>query len=88
MREMLKKGDAIAYKYEDFDFEALSSTQQSWLRRLSIFTRSRKTVEHYFQETRVSNEMKLLFIEQHSMKLGDRIFYDIEHKRQNYIMAT
>lgn len=31
--------------------------------------------------------MKLLFIEQHSMKLGDRVFYDIESARQNWLQA-
>lgn len=38
MREMLKKGDALRPKYEDFDFDALDSTQQAWLNRLSRFT--------------------------------------------------
>lgn len=32
--------------------------------------------------------MKILFIEQHSMKLGDRVFYSLEHDRQNYLYAA
>jgi hypothetical protein len=31
--------------------------------------------------------MKLLYIEQHSMKLGDSIFYTIESRRQKYLSA-
>ena len=88
MREMLKKGDALRPSYEDFDFDGLDPTQQAWIRRLTKFTRFRHRVESYFQEVRLSNEMKLLFIEQHSMKLGDRVFYDIESKRQVYLQQV
>ena len=31
--------------------------------------------------------MKILFIEQHSMKLGDRVFYTLESKRQRYLQT-
>lgn len=87
MREMLKKGDAIRPKYEGFDFSQLDSTQIAWLERLSKFTKFRGRVESYFQEVKMSNEMKLLFIEQHSMKLGDRVFYEIESARQQWLQA-
>ena len=32
--------------------------------------------------------MKVLFVEQHSMKLNQATFYDIEAKRQKYVMAS
>lgn len=32
--------------------------------------------------------MKLLFIEQHSMKLGDAVFYTIEGRRQTYLQSV
>lgn len=81
MRDMLKKGDALRPKYDEFDFESLDSSQKKWLSRLAWFTKSRAWVERYFRETKVSNEMKLLYVEQHSMKLGDSIFYTIESRR-------
>lgn len=31
--------------------------------------------------------MKLLFVEQHSMKLGDSVFYNIEMHRQHYLKS-
>ena len=40
-----------------------------------------------FKESKVSSDMKLLFIEQHSMKLGDRVFYTLEAKRQIYLQT-
>ena len=36
---------------------------------------------------KVSSEMKVLFIEQHSMKLNQGTFYTLESTRQNYLMA-
>jgi hypothetical protein len=63
MREMLKKGDALRPQYDGFKFDELDSTQIAWLNRLSKFTRFRTRVEAYFQEVKLSSEMKLLFIE-------------------------
>jgi Na+/melibiose symporter-like transporter len=42
-------------------------------------------VEKHFEDCKVGSDMKLLFIEQHSMKLGDRVFYALESKRQKYL---
>lgn len=84
---MLKKGDALAPKYADFDFEALDSQQLKWLSHLSIFTKYRDRIERYFREIHVSNEMKQVYLSQHSMKLGDRVFYDIEAARQVYLQS-
>ena len=78
MREMLKKGDAMLPKYANFNYEELDSSQIGWINRLTWFTRMRPRIETYFRESKVSNDLKLLFIEQHSMKLGDRVFYEIE----------
>ena len=81
MKEMLKKGDVLKPRYEDFDYSKLDETQLAWLSRLSLFSRYRNRIEKYFEEAPMTSEMKLLFVEQHSMKLGDRVFYDIESKR-------
>lgn len=81
MREMLKKGDKMRPMYKDIDYSKFDSQQITWLNRLSYFTKFRNMIELYFRETKVSHEMKLLFIEQHSIKLGDRVFYEIESKR-------
>ncbi len=87
MKKMLKKGDALAPQYADFDFETLDSQQQQWLSHLGIFTRYRSRIESYFREIHVSNEMKQVYLSQHSMKLGDRVFYDIEAARQVYLQS-
>jgi len=85
MADMLKKGDDLRPAYANFDYEALDSTQLGWIRHLTYFSQYRARVIRRFAESRVSNEMKILFIEQHSMKLGDRVFYTLESKRQTYL---
>ena len=87
MADMLKKGDDLRPAYNNFDYEALDSTQLAWVRRMTLYTQYRDRVIHKFEESRVSNDMKILFIEQHSMKLGDRVFYTLESKRQLYLQT-
>ena len=82
MRNMLKKGDALRPEYDNFDYAELDSSQLAWIRRLGFYTKYRDRVEKHFEDCKVSSDMKLLFIEQHSMKLGDRVFYTLEGKKQ------
>ena len=56
-----------------------------WIKLLSVYPRYRKRVERYFEDCRISSDMKILYVEQHSMKLGDRVFYDLEGRRQKWL---
>ena len=84
---MLKKGDNLRPKYGDFDFSKLDARQRFWLDKLTIFTRFRQRIENKFKAVKVSTDMKILFIEQHSMKLGNAVFYTMEGSRQKYSYA-
>lgn len=81
MASMLQKGDELRPKYNSFDFEKLDPTQLKWLGRMTLFSKYRAQILKRFEEIRVSSDMKILFIEQHSMKLGDAVFYSLEHAR-------
>ena len=81
MEKMLSKGDSLRPKYENFDYSKLDSTQLFWIKRLTFFTRYRERIESRFKDVKVSTDMKILFIEQHSMKLGNSVFYTMEGSR-------
>ena len=87
MEKMLSKGDDLRPKYDDFDFSKLDSSQLFWIKNLTWFTKYRNQIENRFKSVRVSSDMKILFIEQHSMKLGNAIFYTMESSRQKYLKA-
>jgi hypothetical protein len=87
MTDMLAKGDELKPQYAGFNFDALDATQHAALRRLTWFPKYRHRVLWFFEETKMTSHMKLMYIEQHSMKLGDRVFYDIESSRQGYVYA-
>ena len=76
---MLSKGDRLRPQYQDFDFSNLDSKQLQWINHLSYFTKYRGFMERRFDNTgKISNDMMVCFIEQHSMKLPPRIFYSLE----------
>ena len=81
MEKMLVKGDNLRPKYDNFDFSKLESQQLFWIRKLTLFTKYRQQIENKFKSVKVSTEMKILFIEQHSMKLGNAVFYTMEGSR-------
>jgi hypothetical protein len=54
---------------------------------LSVFSKYRSSIERKFEPSRVSNDLKVIFLEQHSMKLGNAVFYSIEAKRQSVNQA-
>ena len=83
LKEMLAKGDTLRPKYADFDFEKLDDKQIQFLKSMTIFPRYRKRIEAWFEPEKVSNEMKVIFLEQHSMKLGNNRFYELEERRQH-----
>ena len=87
MEEMLKKGDELRPRYDNFDYSKLDSTQLFWINKLTWFTKYRNQIENRFKAVKVSSDMKILFIEQHSMKLGNAVFYTMESSRQKYLNA-
>ena len=87
MKKMLAKGDSLRHKYEGFDFDRLDFRQKFWLDRLSLFSAHRDFIERINRDEKVSNEMKVIFVEQHSMKINQGQFYDLERKRTAYVRA-
>ena len=84
---MLAKGDALRARYEGFNFEALDASQRYYLRHLSLFSHHRERILRKFNGTNISSDVKVAFLDQHSMKLGNHVFYDLESKRQNYLSS-
>lgn len=87
LHRMLAKGDHLRSRYDSFDFTALDQTQQKYLNRLSFFAHHRERILRKFNGTSITHDVKIAFLDQHSMKLGNHIFYDIESKRQDYITS-
>jgi len=87
LHRMLAKGDALRDRYKDFDFSALDPYQQTQLSRLSLFSKHRERILRKFNGTTITFDVKIAFLDQHSMKLGNNIFYDLESRRQNYITS-
>ena len=63
MKKMLAKGDQLLQKYEGFDFDKLDFRQRFWLDRLTIFSANRDLIERINRDEKVSNEMKVIFVE-------------------------
>jgi hypothetical protein len=78
---MLAKGDALRDRYKDFDFESLEAVQKTHLGRLAFFAKHRERILKKFNGTNITYDVKIAFLDQHSMKLGNNIFYDLESKR-------
>ena len=78
---MLAKGDALRDRYKDFNFDALDSQQQRYLSRLTFFAKHRERILKKFNGTNITFDVKIAYLDQHSMKLGNNIFYDLESKR-------
>ena len=81
LHRMLAKGDQLKYKYKDFDYSQLDSSQHSILKQLSFFSRHRERIARKFNGTKITSDVKIIFLDQHSMKLGNSVFYNLEAKR-------
>lgn len=81
LHQMLAKGDRIKDKYVNFDFSQLDATQLKYLDKLSFFAKHKERIAKKFNGTHISRDVKIIFLDQHSMKLGNAIFYDLESKR-------
>ena len=87
MERMLQKGDKLSEKYKDFDFESLDAQQKFWIGRLSFFSKYRNLVVSRYNGTYISTDIKIMFLDQHSMKIGSGVFYTLEHSRMRYLEA-
>ena len=85
VERMLMKGDRLRPQYENFDFENIDSSQKFWLNKLSNFTKFRKRIINRYNGTTMSHDVKIMFLDQHSMRIGHAIFYNLEGERQKYI---
>ena len=84
---MLQKGDRLSEKYKDFDFEKLDAQQKFWIERLTLFSKYRNLVVSRYNGTYISTDIKIMFLDQHSMKIGSGVFYSLEHARMRYLEA-
>lgn len=78
---MLAKGDALRERYQGFDFTKLEPEQSKYINRLTFFSRHRERILKKFNGTSITYDVKISFLDQHSMKLGNNVFYDLESKR-------
>ena len=85
LQKMLEKGDKIRGEYKNFDFSTLDATQLKYINRLTFFSKRRDLIVKKFNGTHISTDVKIMFLDQHSMKLGNSVFYHLESKRQEYI---
>ena len=84
--KMFKKGDELrAAKYADFSFNEISPEQQKFLTKLSYFSKNRDWIIKKFNGRKITRDIKVHFLDHHSMKLGNGVFYDLESKRYNTI---
>lgn len=87
LQKMLEKGDQIRSHYKDFDYDSLDSTQLKYLNKLTFFSKHRNRIIKKFNGTHISTDVKIQFLDQHSMKLGNSVFYHLESKRQDWIAS-
>ena len=81
VERMLKKGDRIRHKYDNFDFETLDSKQKFWLDKLSKFSKYRERIIWRYNGSSISTDLKIMYLDQHSMRIGTSIFYNLESSR-------
>jgi len=63
IHRMLAKGDALKERYRGFDFGALDSTQHKYLKKLTFFSRWKDTIARRFNGTRISHDVKVMFLD-------------------------
>ena len=88
VERMLLKGDRIKQNYDDYDYSKLDKTQLFWLETLSLYSRYRHRVISHFNDRGVTTDMKVIFLDQNSMRIGPNLFYTVERSRQNYLRAV
>ena len=81
---MLEKGDKKMINYKNFDYSKLDPVSMKTINHLSIFSKYRDLMMRFFKNTRLSSDVKLAFLEQHSMKLGARTFNKLQMAKLDY----
>ena len=63
VERMLKKGNRLRYRYDDFDFSKLDSTQTFWINKLSLFSKYRQRIINRYNGTAISSDIKIMFLD-------------------------
>ena len=82
IERMLNKGDKLRPLYNNFDFTKMNSDQVFWMDKLALFSKYRNRIIARYNGTQIGSDVKIMFLDQHSMRLGSAIFYNLEHTRQ------
>ena len=82
VERMLQKGDRIKHRYVNHDYESMDQSQLSWIKHLSTYSKYRKRIINRYNGTSISSDIKIMFLDQHSMRIGSTIFYNVEASRQ------
>ena len=82
---MLLRGEKLKPRYANFDFSALDEDQHTLLKKLTMFSKNKERIIKKFSGDSLSHDVKIIFLDQHSMKLGNGVFYGLEGARQTYI---
>lgn len=85
IQQMLEKGEQLKPAYADFDYGTLAPQQIQAIKHLTWFSQYKQRIIGFFESKKVTREVKVMFLDQHSMKLGDGVFYTLEGKRQGYV---
>lgn len=79
---MFQKGDKLKLdKYVNFSFDDASPEQHKFLKKLSYFSKHRDWIIKKFDNRKITQDIKVHFLDHHSMKLGTSVFYELEGKR-------
>jgi len=70
LTRMFEKGDNLKPQYKNFDFSGLDDQQHKTLKALTFFSRHKNWLKKKFDGTTITSDVKIIFIDQHSMKMG------------------
>ena len=84
---MLQKGDRMQPRYANFDYDKLEASQLWWIQKLGMYSKYRKRIINRYNGTSISSDIKIMFLDHHSMRIGSTIFYNLESARQEQMVA-
>ena len=87
IERMLMKGDRMKPRYKSFDYSSIDDSQKFWLGKLAVFSKYRERIINRYNGSGISSDIKIMFLDQHSMRIGHAIFYNLEGSRQEYLQA-
>ena len=71
---MLNKGEGNMHNYSRFDFDKLQPRSLGLVKHLTFYPKYKHLILAYFKSSKISADVKVVFLEQNSMKLGAKIF--------------